>query len=108
MLFLLLLAKFINRNCKFLLEKFHRSQHSRIQKVHLGEYVKRVVLEWSTTEAKPAFRSQQACRFCYFARRVFNCLAFIQYYIVKLGLYKRLYITSQRAIGGDNNIGLWM
>ena len=76
MRFSVLLAKFINGNCKFLPEKFNTSQHSRIQKIHLGIYVESVVLQWRTTHAYPVGSIQKAGCFCYLTCRVFYCLEF--------------------------------
>ena len=44
-------TEFINRNCKFLPEKFNASQHARIQEIHLRKYVKCIVLKRCTAHA---------------------------------------------------------
>ena len=76
MIFPVLLAKFIDRDSKFLAEKFHASQHTGIQEIHLCKNVKGIILQvvyHSCTNDFLHLAKQAALG--YFAGWIFDCLA---------------------------------
>ena len=74
MFFSIGLAQFIDGNRKLLLEELHRSQHARIQELHLCIHIKRIVLQRRTTHANSMLGLQQARGSGHLAGRILDGL----------------------------------
>ena len=94
MILAVLFPEFINRNSKFLTEKFHRTQHTGVQEIHLCKNVKCIILQRRTAHAQPVFCIQQAGRLGHFTGRVLDRLGFIQDHIIKIHTHQQFNITA--------------
>jgi len=77
-----------------------------IQEFHLGPQLSHVVFKRCTCQAQPVFRPQQPHCFGNLGAGIFDHLAFIQNDIIELQIFKNLYITSYKTIGGNYQISL--
>ena len=94
MVFLLFFAKLIDRHGKLLLKKFNRTQHPRIQKIHLCINVECIILEGRSAQTQSIGGFQQSGSTGNFTGRIFNGLTFIQYHIIERNFNQLTNIAS--------------